>query len=415
MSNETIKRLQQERQDREAFVVNLLNSVEDEGRSLTESEVANIDEARARVESIDTQLEPLVKWEESRSSAAELTKRVRVAERSRDLQVADTKAIAPLGQFRSLGNAFVNSDEFRSANGGVMRDRYRVDVSMHEMRAANGLEGEQINTTEPIGEYFLPQSTRLNATGPVPRFDLYDAVNKISVSTGSLEIVRYGSPDGAATPEWVAEASVVNGTDGQKPWTELTAEMDTIVLETVAGLIDVTRQMLQDSSTIRGFIDNQLFVGIRRQVDNKIGEVIEAGTYSAVTGNDWNEAIRKAMAACQLNGYNPTVILAHPNDAAMIDLNQLGLLGGLSAIPQSFSPYGLQVITSPVLTEGTIYVGDLNTAVSLFERTGVEIFVTDSDKDKFSRNIFTILAEQRCMPAVIQPAALVEATVTVTP
>ncbi len=411
MSNDTIKRLQQERQDREAFVANLLSTVEDEERSLTEAELDNINDAKTRVKQIDSQLSPLVEWEESRSAAAEMTKRVRVAEKSRELHTQQTKAVAPLGQYRSLGSAFVNSDEFRSANGGVMSHRFTIDSSMHELRDANGLEGEPIGTSEPIGSYFLPHPARIDATSPLPQFALYDAVTKISVSTGSLEIVRYGSVDGAEVPAWVPEASSTE--TGQKPWTELKAEMETIVLEQVAGLVDCTRAMLQDSATIRGFIDNQLFVGIRRQVDNKIGESIEAGTYSSVQGADWNETIRRAMAQCQLNGFTPSVILAHPNDAASIDLNMLGLLGGLSALPSSFSPYNLRVITSPVLTEGTIYVGDLATAVSLFERTGIEIFVTDSDKDKFSANIFTILAEQRCQPAVIQPAALVEASVAV--
>jgi len=65
-----------------------------------------------------------------------------------------------------------------------------------------------------------------------------------------------------------------------------------------------------------------------------------------------------------------------------------------------------------LIPDDVAYVGDFNTAVSLFERTGIEVFTTDSDKDKFSKNVFTILAETRCKSAVIQPLALVEASLT---
>ena len=120
--NETISRLTKEREDREAFVASLLSDVENEERSLTDAELANIAEARSRVDKINEQLDPLIQFEESKAAASELTKRTKVAEKSSEVAVRETRAVSPLRGARSLGEAFINSEQFRAAGaGGAIR------------------------------------------------------------------------------------------------------------------------------------------------------------------------------------------------------------------------------------------------------------------------------------------------------
>ena len=47
-----------------------------------------------------------------------------------------------------------------------------------------------------------------------------------------------------------------------------------------------------------------------------------------------------------------------------------------------------------------------------YVRSTIDVFITDSHADNFTKNIFTILAEGRELAAVIRPAALVECTKT---
>jgi hypothetical protein len=54
------------------------------------------------------------------------------------------------------------------------------------------------------------------------------------------------------------------------------------------------------------------------------------------------------------------------------------------------------------------YVGDLKTAVTWLEKSGVQIYITDSHEDFFVKNLFVILAEGRSAFAVTQPGAVRE-------
>jgi HK97 family phage major capsid protein len=72
--------------------------------------------------------------------------------------------------------------------------------------------------------------------------------------------------------------------------------------------------------------------------------------------------------------------------------------------------WGLQVVPVPGLTKA--YLGDFSTAVWLLERTGIDVFISDSHADTFTSNIMTILAETRVKPVVVQPEAVTELVVT---
>ncbi len=419
MSNPTIDRLTEELKERHEFATGLLNAAEEEGRQLNDTDVENIKLAEQRSKEIQAQLDQLVSFEEQRSSAAALTKRVKAAEKGREIAVEQTREIAPMGGFRSLGDAFVQSDEFRSANGGVMRDRFHAELSAKQVRDAAGLEGEPVNSSEPVGSYLIPRPGRVVKDGPAANFPLYDSVSHVSVNVGSLDIIIQGSPEGAVTPEWVKEASSTE--DGAKPFTELVATQETVVLEIAAGLIDVTRQMLQlGGAAVRQFIDRELTKGLINLIEQKVADLITAATVPEVDGADWNVVIRSAIAEAQANGYTPTHLLASPATAAEIDLNMMSLLGGLTAVQMNSNPYGLQLVVSNKIPDDVIYVADLDEAVTIYERTGIETFITDSDsfadgRSKFQRNIMTILAETSCAPVVGNPAALVRGAITVTP
>ncbi len=419
MSNTTIQRLTAELKDREQFALSLLSSAEEEGRQLNDTDLESIASAEQRTKEIRAQLDRLVSWEEEVASAAELTKRVRMAEKSREATTAATKELSPLGHFRSLGDAFVNSDEFRSANGGPMRERHHADVSLVQVRDSAGLEGEPINSSEPIGEYLIPQKGRYFAAGPRASFPLYDSCKHVAVNVGSLDVIVKGSPQGAVTPEWVKEASSTE--EGAKPFASLVATSETVVLETAAALVDVTRQMLQlGGAAVRQFIDDELAKGLINLVEKTTAELIEAATLPTVSGVDWNTTIRACIAECQSNGYTPTHIIASPATAAEIDLNMMSLLGGLTAVQLNSNPYGLQLVVTNNISDDVVYVAALDEAVTIFERTGIETFITDSDsfadgRSKFQRNIMTVLSEVSCKPVISNPAAMVEGTITVGP
>ena len=114
------------------------------------------------------------------------------------------------------------------------------------------------------------------------------------------------------------------------------------------------------------------------------------------------------MATVQANGFRPNAILTSPQNAAAFDLALMS--GTLNGAVAGINPWGLQVI--PVVGLAKTYVGDFKVGVQLLERTGIEVFISDSHTDTFTKNIFTILAEVRAKAVVSQPAAVTELAVT---
>ena len=398
MSNATIIRLQDEKQDREKFVAGLLDAAESEERALTDSEIANVQAAKERIGQIVSQLEPLISWEEQRSSAAELDSRIKVADR-RAVQVREPE---PLLGGKTLGQAFFESPEFRSSNGSPMRDRFVAPTTLGEVRAPALLT----TSTDP-GKAFMPTPQKIMTPNGLSAFRLWDAVRHVQVRSAAVDYVTYGSLAGAKTPAKVPEGTA-------KPEVELTATTTNVSLETWAGWVQITRQLLQDGIGIRSFIDGELTRGLLTQLEADIVAKLKASSVAAVTGGagqPLQEVIRVAVATVEANGFTPTAVALNPADAAAIDI-ATAKLGGANAFLPNAMPWGLQVIPVPGLTAGEAWVGDFETGVALLERTGVEIFTTDSHVDNFVKNIFVILAEIRAAAVVAQPNALVKTKLT---
>ena len=154
--------------------------------------------------------------------------------------------------------------------------------------------------------------------------------------------------------------------------------------------------------------------GVRNKAEAKVAAAIVAATLPAVDHADGLlQAARLGMASVVAAGFAPMNLILNPADAAEMDIDLLGkaLRGAEASTPK----WGLTVIEAPAVTAGTVYVGDLYSAVSVYARDQVQLFITDSHAAEFVDEKLRILARQRLSAHVTQPNALAECTVTVTP
>jgi hypothetical protein len=223
-----------------------------------------------------------------------------------------------------------------------------------------------------------------------------------------VDIVRYSQ---AATGFLVVAEGV------EKPEVTLTASVTPTPLETLAGWIEISRQLLADGAAVQSMINSQLTRGLNQKLESQVTGVLTgaAAAIPDVDGPDLLSAIRVGIATIQTAGFSPNIILANPLDMADLDL---AVWAGTAAGPSMSSSYwGVRPVPVPGLPQGTVYVADGSAAITLFERTGIEIYMTDSDvtgagKSGFRANLLTILAEVRAKAAVVNPTAMVQATVT---
>src|SRR5207253_1035377 len=99
------------------------------------------------------------------------------------------------------------------------------------------------------GAAYLPAPQRYAAPAAALSTPLLSAITRVPVATNSVDIVRYSQ---AAS----GFATVAEGAD--KPEVTVTASVTPTPLETVAGWIELSRQLLSDGTAVQSMINSQL-------------------------------------------------------------------------------------------------------------------------------------------------------------
>jgi hypothetical protein len=294
---------------------------------------------------------------------------------------------------QSLGDIFTRSEEFsgyrfKGSSGVLTIDDYDVQTralptGMSDLIAA-GLTGTK---------------TVIDTTAPVPPTPLIDNCTNITVSGNAIEYVSWALKAGSAAT--VAEKAA-------KPSVEFGPTVTPATLEMIAAYTQLTRQMIEDFSAVRSQIDGELRREIAREEEEHAAAALAAATLPTATGDDLVSAVRIGIATVQSAGYSPNAALMNPVDYAEMDIAVMGatLLG--PTVRSTF--WGVTPIPSTVQPAGTVTVGDFRAGVHHYNRSAINLFVTDSHADTFLTNVFTILAERRSKTVVVRPAALVEVT-----
>lgn len=399
MSQALLDKYMEERQGLSEIIDNTLGRADAEERDLVPAEIETLETSKTRMVEIDAQIGVIKDTIEQRNAALDVT---HLMHKAKAREVASVEVVnEPVRQTRSLGE-FVDSPQFRDFGFAGKSGRAVIDTRVTETRAV-------LETGALPGSAFLPSPQKLAVDQGSADFPLFGVVNRVPVATNSIDVVTYGAPKGATGAAKVAEKA-------KKPEATLVASSTPVNLETWAYWVEVTRQLLQDAPAARSFIDSQLRTGLLATMETDVIDTVEAAAIPATTGASGEGIVtvaRKAIATCQANGFRPNALIAPPDVAAEIDLTMMS--GTLNGAVYGINPWGLQVIPVNGLTN--TYVGDFKRGVALLERTGIEVFITDSGvteagDDRFIHNLFAILAEARAKSVVVQPAAMSELVLT---
>jgi HK97 family phage major capsid protein len=247
-------------------------------------------------------------------------------------------------------------------------------------------------------------------------------------------------PLGTNVIEWVEEtvlsSAAAETTEGSlKPETTITLAVKTGSAATIAHFLNLTRQAAQDDSQMEGYIRGRLLYGLNKRLDDQIASgtgtapnlrgilnTAGIGTYVAGTGTEAALiSIRKAVTTSQLSEYYPDTVVLNPVDWEAIELST-DTTGAFRVSPDVRSQigpriWGLNAVVSNVITGtvfgttgGTFLVGSFMEGATLWERVGIQVYLTDSHASNFTSNILTLLAEFRAALTVWRPKAFVKGT-----
>ncbi len=306
---------------------------------------------------------------------------------------------------KSIGQSFVESKQYMRMleSGAKESDEVSMDI---------GLKTLMTTTTG-----WVPEATRSGrivdyAVRPI---QVTDIIPTIQISQNAFIYMEETT---------FTNAAVETAEGAPKPEAALALTQRTSLVRKIAVWIPVTDEQLEDVPGIQSYIEQRLSFMVRQRLDSQIlvgtgvapnlyGIVPQAGQTQAKGADPTPDAVYKAMTKVRVTGRAmPDYFVVHPNDWQ--DIRLLRTLDGIYiwGSPMDAGPeriWGLPVVVTDGITEGTGLVGDFGNFSLLAERKQLTIKV-GFQNDDFIRNQRSIVAEIRVALAVLRANAF--ATVT---
>lgn len=392
-------------------IVNHVEANREEGGPEVQVEAKHVEAFRsglAKAREIRAEIEALEGHEEVKAWAAGT---------SAPATMASKNLWTPADERKSIGQRFIESDEFKSVAGG--RNGYTMHAPYQVKDIFTALpSGTPGDFGAPVREGIVERAKRISRVR-----DLFPVQQ---TNTNMIEFFRVsGFTNNAST---VAERSGSPAVFAAKPQSSMTVVGVQAPVRTIAHYEVAHRNVLDDEPTLRGIIDNELLYGLRLVEDDQI--LNGDGTGSNLTGiretsgiqtQAWSDgvagdtridAVRRAITKSLLAYYEPTGIIVHPNDMEDLELTKDGESRHLMVMSVSMGAeprlWRLPMVSTPAITEGYALVGSFGIGATLYDRMEGSIRVAEQHSDFFIRNAVAILAEERLALAVKRPESFVE-------
>lgn len=309
---------------------------------------------------------------------------------------------------KSFGERFVEDERVKAflANeptSGRVDARFKATISSATTNAA-GSAGAGVQTTRLPGILELPQR----------RMTVRDLLSQGRMDGSTLEYVRETGFTNSAAP--VAELAA-------KPESDLRFDLVSTSAKVIAHWMKASRQILSDFAQLRSVIDQRLMYGLAFAEENQLlngdgtgqnlnGIIPQATAFTApitITTPTEIDNLRLAMLQAELALFPSTGVVLNPKDWARIELEKDTTGRYIIGNPQgTISPtiWGLPVVTTQAIAEDKFLAGAFKLGAQVFDRWDARVEVGYVNDD-FTKNLVTILAEERLALAVYRPEAFV--------
>jgi HK97 family phage major capsid protein len=350
--------------------------------------------------------------------------------------------VVPGSQFKSLGQMFVESAEFKSREGYRMREDFAVEGDMGAYFAPTGgkFEGKDIYTA--IGgtqTHYTFGSVDSSPLMPRPMRtqrvrDLFPVGNTAANLIQYVRVMGFAGGVNAARP--VPERETISGNTnfGLKPHTSLAFTPAEAPVRTIAHYEVAHRNILDDEPQLRSVIDTELLYGLRLAEDDQLlnGDGLGENILGILqvpgiqqypgsplptpdprgAGDTYIDAIRRAATRVWLANYEATGIVVHPFDWERMELTKDANGNYVAAVNVQVGAekrlWQLPVTSTPAMQEGKALVGAFGLGAKVYDRQQGNIRVSDQHADYFIRNAVVVLAEERVALVVPRPESFVE-------
>lgn len=309
---------------------------------------------------------------------------------------------------KSYGQQFVESDAYKSA-GSRGTNAHRVQKTVSGLAASAGALVRPDRRPDVVSNPDRPMFIR-------------ELIQSIPTSSNAVEVMRENVfTNNAAVQAPSSPSTAIGAGEWQtKGQSNITYELVTVPVRTMAHWIPASRQVLSDAPMLQRLIDAKLMYGLNLLSDTQllygdgtnqnltglmvdsgvstVGE-IAAGTAAADVPGAMLDHIRSAITKCQtFNYYNVNGLVINPVDWGTLETAK-GSDGHYIwvTVPNGGESrlWRVPVIVSNAMTAGDFLLGDWTMGATIYDREQMDIRVSESHSDYFVKNGVAILAEER--------------------
>lgn len=220
-----------------------------------------------------------------------------------------------------------------------------------------------------------------------------------------------------------------------KPYSEITFEEVLSGVKTIAHLMKIAKQTLDDLPQLRSIINGRLLNGLKRVEDTQLlfgsgvgnnlhGIYTQATAFAnpstKTTPSNSLDVMRLAMLQVTLAELSATGHVMHDIDWTDIELikdaNTKGYLFSNPFGTLEARLWGLPVAqTNQAGMLGNFLTGSFADAAQIFDREDANVVISTENADDFEKNMVSVRAEERLTLTVYRPQAFVKGSLTVGP
>ena len=291
------------------------------------------------------------------------------------------------------GKVFSEADAKGIAYAAKSRTSFRADLNMKAALTSGGLlptsgtfveGGLHPNAQFPIASLFL----NAPADGPVVRYYRTTAGTAAVVAEGALK------PDAGVS---------FAGID--------------LALSKLACIAQYSTEMSEDAGFLIAFLQQELVAAVIA-AENALVISTFAATSGILTATGAATAVIDLIADAvaseeAISGMTPAAILANPTVIATIRKSKASTSGVYNVDVLSNQPamlHGVRLVSSPAVPAANVWVACAN-GVTVYRRGPVSVEM-GTNADDFSKNLRTVVAEERLAVAVTRPSSLFKLVLT---
>jgi HK97 family phage major capsid protein len=325
-----------------------------------------------------------------------------------DMEKAAQRQFAGVQESKTYGQQFVESDAYKNARSNGT-NAHRVQKTISGLAASAGALVRPDRRPDVVVGAERPNFIRA-------------LLQSIPTSSNAVEVMRENVFTNSAAAQAPSSANTAIGagewqTKGQS---NITYELVTVPIRTMAHWVPASRQVLSDAPMLQRLIDAKLMYGLNLLADSQllygnglnqnltglmvdsdvsdIGE-IATGTAAADLPGAMLDHIRAAITECQTNDYyNVNGLVVNPVDWGTLETAK-GSDGHYIwvTVPNGGESrlWRVPVIVSNAMTQGDFLLGDWTMGATIYDREQMDIRVSESHSDYFVKNGVAILAEER--------------------